>query len=277
MIVGSGIKVGAGITIANDYVPSVVTNGLQLYLDSRNSTSWPGSGTTWYDLSGNGKHATFYKNPTATAVGSGPGVVEGTVIDGSTLINNGELYFNGTSSSAQYQYAAGPNLGTNVLTWTINCWFKANSLVSTGELPAIFTGIYTGYNAGSPFGQSVNYCLQFYNGVGNDNKLYGGFYNPGSWQIVPTGQTINTGTWYNGVVTYDGATINFYINNSLVSTKTNIYTTTLVSGLGYHVARRWDGYDSFDGYVPVTMMYNRALSTSELTQNFNYYRSRYGV
>jgi hypothetical protein len=268
-----------GVTLTNtgfihDVVP--VTNGLQLYLDSHNTASWPGSGTTWYDISGNGNNATFYKNPSATAVGSGPGVVEGTVIDGSTLMNNGELYFNGTSASDLYQYAAGPNLGTNVLTWTINCWFKANSLVSTGELPAVFTGIYTGYT-GTPFGQSVNYCLMFYNGTGNNNSIYGGFYNPGSWQITPAGQSITAGTWYNGVVTYDGATINLYINNTLVSTKTNIFTTTLVSGLGYHVARRWDGYDSFDGYVPVTMMYNRALSTAELTQNFNYYRNRYGM
>jgi hypothetical protein len=250
----------------------LVTNGLQLYLDSHNPNSWPGSGTTWYDISGNNKHATFYKNPSALNNGTGT-VVDGTAIDGSTLISGGDIYFNGTSGSALYQYAAGPNLGTNVLTWTINCWFKANSLVSTSELPAVFTGIYTGVSPN----QSVNYCLQFYNGTGNDNKLYGGFYNPGSWQIVPTGQTITTGTWYNGVVTYDGATINYYINNSLVSTKTNIFTTTLTSSVGYRVARRWDGYDSFDGYVPINMFYNRALTTTELNQNFNYHRSRYGI
>jgi hypothetical protein len=270
-----------GITIKGTPVnDGLVTNGLQLYLDSQNRNSWPGSGQTWYDISGKNNHATFYKNPSTTVVGAGATPVEGTAIDGSTLMNNGDLYFNGTASSAQYQYAAGPNLGTNILTWTINCWFKANSLVS--GLPAIFTGIYTGYT-GTPFGQSVNYCLMFYNGTGNDNTLYGGFYNPGSWQIVPTGygtgspKSLPTGTWFNGVVTYDGTTINFYINNTLVSTKTNVFTTTLVSGIGYHVARRWDGYDSFDGYVPITMFYNRALSATELSQNFNYHRSRYGI
>jgi hypothetical protein len=210
-------------------------------------------------------------------VGTGPGVVEGTVIDGSTLVSGGDIYFNGTSGTGQYQYAAGPNLSTNLLTWTISAWFKANSLVSTSELPAIFTGIYTGYNAGSPFGQSVNYTLAFYNGVGNDNNLYGGFYQPGSWQLSTPGAAITPGTWYNGVVTYDGATINFYINNTLVSSKSGVYSTSLVSGLGYHVARRWDGYDSFDGYVPVVMAYNRPLTTDELTQNFTAYRGQYGV
>jgi hypothetical protein len=122
----------------------------------------------------------------------------------------------------------------------------------------------------------------FYNGSGNNNSVYGGFFNPGSWQIVPTGypgnsNSLPTGTWYNGVVTYDGTTINFYINNTLVSTKTNIFTTTLTSSVGYRVARRWDNYDSFDGYVPITMFYNRALTTTELNQNFNYHRARYGI
>jgi hypothetical protein len=250
----------------------VVSAGLQLHLDSRNPTSWPGSGSTWYDLSGNGNNATFYSNPGQIDVG-GPTVTEGTVIDGSTLMYGGDIYFNGTSSAGQYQYAAGPNLGTDILTWTINCWFNANSLVSTSELPAIFTGIYTGYTPN----QSVNYSLMYYNGAGNDNNLYAGFYNPGSWQIVPTGYAVVPGNWYNGVVTYDGATISFYINNTLVSSKTNIYTTTLTSSVGYHVARRWDGWDTFDGYVPVAMLYNRALSTNEITQNFNYYRGSYGV
>jgi hypothetical protein len=165
-----------GVTLKNvGFVTDIqlVKSGLQLHLDSRNPTSWPGSGTTWYDLSGNGKHATFYKNPSQTNI-SNP-VVEGTAIDGSTLVSGGDIYFNGTSSSAQYQYAAGPNLGTNITTWTINTWFKIKSFVSTSELPAIFTGIYTGYAPNA----SVNFSLQFYDGgVTNNNQLYGAFYNP---------------------------------------------------------------------------------------------------
>jgi len=54
-----------GLTLqGNSPIPNHVTDGLLLYLDSRIPTSWPGSGTTWYDLSGHGNNATFYANPT---------------------------------------------------------------------------------------------------------------------------------------------------------------------------------------------------------------------
>lgn len=251
----------------------LVTNGLQLYLDSKNPRSWPGSGQTWYDLSGKNNHATFYKNPSRVNINQN--AVEATPIDGSTIMNNGDLYFDGRSSTAQYYYAAGPNLGTNVLTWTISTWFKVNSFVSASELPAIFTGIYTGYTTPAK-GDSVNFSLQFYDGgVTNNNQIYGAFYNP-NWQVT-TGYSPSLSTWYHGVVTYDGSTINLYVNNSLVGTAANRLSTTLNSGWGYHVARRWDGWDTFDGYVPVVKFYNRALTTAELTQNFNYHRGRYGV
>ena len=40
---------------------------LVLYLDAGKSQSYPGSGTTWYDLSGNGNNATLYNGPTFTS------------------------------------------------------------------------------------------------------------------------------------------------------------------------------------------------------------------
>jgi len=39
--------------------PNVVEDGLMLYLDAADPKSYPGSGTTWFDLSGNGRHATL--------------------------------------------------------------------------------------------------------------------------------------------------------------------------------------------------------------------------
>ena len=45
--------------MATSYSPSIVTKGLQVCLDAFNSQSYPGSGTTWYDVSGNGNNGTF--------------------------------------------------------------------------------------------------------------------------------------------------------------------------------------------------------------------------
>ena len=41
------------------YNPKIITNGLIGHWDSSNLKSYPGSGTTWYDLSGNGYNATM--------------------------------------------------------------------------------------------------------------------------------------------------------------------------------------------------------------------------
>ena len=257
----------------------LVTSGLQLYLDTRNPRSWGYSGSSWNDLSGNNKHATFYKN-TAKVGNSGGVVNNGTIINGTDLTNNGynDLYFNGTSASGQYNYAYGPNLGTNLTQYTISSWFNLNSLVSTTELPAVFSlGQYCGSSPGTPNGGSVNGSLMFYNGFsGNDNKLYAGFWD-GGWKYT-TGYAVSTGTWYHAVMTYDGNYLSLYVNNTLVNSFQTIPSSTaLVSNLGYSVGRRWDGYDSLDAYIPVAMVYNRALSTAELTRNFNYHRARYGV
>lgn len=43
--------------------PPVVTNGLILYLDANNRQSYPGTGSTWYDLSGQQAHGTLLNNP----------------------------------------------------------------------------------------------------------------------------------------------------------------------------------------------------------------------
>mgnify|MGYP003340269397 CR=1 FL=1 len=73
--------------------PRISTNGLIMALDAGNSKSYPGSGTTWYDISGNGYNATLYNSPT---------------------FSNGKFTFNGTNS-----YAAVTSLNLTSGTYTI--------------------------------------------------------------------------------------------------------------------------------------------------------------
>ena len=51
--------------------PAIVTGGLVLNLDAGNPSSYPGSGTTWTDLSGNGNHGTLFNSPTFTSSSNG--------------------------------------------------------------------------------------------------------------------------------------------------------------------------------------------------------------
>ena len=258
-------------TVIND---GLVTNGLQLYLDTRNPRSWSGNGTTWYDLSPNAKHATFYKD-----LGSGSGSSEGTIIDGNTIFNNGygDLRFDGTSGSGLYQYAAGPNLGTGITQFTVNTWFWIRTMptLSGTTYPCLLTTNYTG----TP--NTVNFAFVIGNPGNNtqDQKLYGGFFDTSSgspaWHLA-TGYTFSATTWYHACMTYDGATLTIYINGTS-NTTLSYASSTMTQTLGYRVGRRWDNYETIDGYIPVMMVYNRALNSSEVNQIFNYHRGRYGV
>jgi len=49
--------------------PRITTNGLVLCLDASDRNSYPGTGTTWYDVSGNGYNATLTNGPTWSSTG----------------------------------------------------------------------------------------------------------------------------------------------------------------------------------------------------------------
>jgi len=60
------------------YNSKIVTNGLVLCLDAGNRKSYPGSGTTWTDLSGNGNTGTLFNTPTFSSANGGSLVFDGT-------------------------------------------------------------------------------------------------------------------------------------------------------------------------------------------------------
>ena len=85
--------------------PSLVMNGLTLCLDAGNTKSYPGSGTTWTDLSGKGNTGTLVNTPTYSGV------------------NGGTLSFNGSS-----QYVnCGNATNLQITVGTISAWFNANN------------------------------------------------------------------------------------------------------------------------------------------------------
>jgi len=64
MIIGPGITIGGGISVdSNAPSTGLVTDGLTLQLDATNDSSYPGSGSTWFDLSPNDADVTLYNNP----------------------------------------------------------------------------------------------------------------------------------------------------------------------------------------------------------------------
>lgn len=224
--------------------PSIVSSGLVLNLDAGNIKSYPGSGTSWFDLSGNAINGTLTNNPT---------------FDSS--IKNGTLIFNGTNSNIQLGSASNfmPTTAITVNAWVystvVNTYKKIFVTVTAGT--STIDGIYFSIGP-NPYWS--------YTGIGTAS---GGNVSAGY------GPALSANTWYNFCGTYNGSTIAHYVNGILAGTAAQ---TGAIKNAG---VGRISGYDNnnetWSGYISNFNLWNRALSATEILQNFNALRGRYGL
>ncbi len=228
------------------YNPRSITNGMILYVDAANTRSYPGSGNTWYDLSGNNRHITLYNTPTFSST------------------NNGAIDFDAPSS--EYGTFTSPG---NLSVFTCEAWIKVNTSPASNTVQAIVTQTYPGVNS------RINYSFGF-NGVNGsgayDGKINGGFYD-GGWRLTP-GFTPTVGVWYHTAITYNGSTIIQYLDGVSQSTLSYAGTPT-GSGSSSFIMRRWDDPNYLDGVLPMLKLYNRALSAAEIKQNYDATKMRF--
>jgi hypothetical protein len=221
---------------------SYVTSNLFLNLDAATYVS----GTTWTDLSGNNRNATLINTPTFFSSQGG--------------------YFHFTDTS--FQYAATPVV-PSLSNWTIEGWFRATKTFNN-RITAIVCNEWD-------FSTKLNYSLGS-NNASLSYTLAGGFYN-GTWNST-VGFMPSLNVWYQGAVTYDGTTITQYSNG--VSQSVKAYSGICQSGGTVRIARRWDSANNdsinfFDGDISIIRIYSVALSPSQILQNFNAIKSRYGL
>lgn len=225
---------------------TVITNGLSVYLDASNASSYPGTGTTWTDLSGNSNNATLINTPTYNSN------------------FNGYLNFN----TASLQYATIPNIG-DLSNWTIEGWFRLTTSL-TGQVTSIIANQYN-------LATKLNFSLGTNNAPGSYN-LAAGYFN-GAWRNT-TGVAASTGIWYQAVGTYDGSVIRQYVNGTASGGTLN-YVGTSQSGGEIRLMRRWDSAltsgNLVNGDLSIVRIYDRALTASEISQNFNADKAKYGL
>lgn len=220
-----------------DAVVSIITSGLVLYLDAGNASSYTGSGTTWTNLSGAGNNGTL---------------VNGV---GYNSNNGGSLVFDGSNDYID----TGISSSSGARTFSI--WLKSTQ---TGD--AVFFSF--GNNDWSNNIGIMNY--------GNNLTLFG---SNNSANLFDSQSLIRTGNWINVVITQSdstNATIISYINGSVGTQRTGV-TGIAYSGTNNNICRRNDNTNYFSGNVAQTLIYNRALSASEVLQNYNAVKSRFGL
>lgn len=223
--------------------PPYITTGLIYFLDAGNPSSYPGSGTTWTDLMGSGKNMTLYGSPTYSSA------------------NGGYILFVPASS----QYAETLSSFLTLLTFSVEVWHYYTG-TNTGSFPCLVSEIWPGTTA--------NLNIVFGN-YPNTSALYINYYiNPG-WQSS-AGTVLTPNTWYHLVGIYSGTNLLIYVNGVNVVTTPNTQTPNS-STAGYRLMRRWDLGDYWGGRIGIFRMYNRALTASEVAQNFANARTRFGL
>jgi hypothetical protein len=228
--------------------PRVIRDGLVLALDAGSIRSYPGSGTTWTDLSGYNNHGTMV-NATYSSEGSGS-------------IDFGTPNYVTIPHDTSYKPST---------TLTVGMWFKPESRPYFGKLLSLpysetWSSPYVAYN-----------MSQTYTTTGKpsfDLTTAGGI----SYATATT--AIDNGTWCYMVGTYDGSNMRIYINSTLED------TTAKSGNIDYNGAdsvltlgRQGESLtgEYCDSKTAIVHIYNKTLSQTEITQNFNAQKSRFGL
>lgn len=241
-----------GITESSVPLLGIVTSGLVLDLDASVTASYPGTGNTWYDISGSGNNGTLTSGNSFSTENGGY-----IVFDGATGIVNGSI--NGSIFSSNF---------------TQTTWFYKT------ESANVWVGI---FNNSSPATNNT-YNMTFGNGnvdaplnsIGN-NQI--GVASAGIFLDLG----IHTNQWLFAAIVKSGSILNIYCykagtllqNADTITWNSGNYNTTN----GYQVGRHWSGsgVSPYKGNISSITVYSRALSLSEITQNYNATKARYGL
>ena len=237
--------VGIGTTVVvfdsiDEVTENIVSSGLQVNFDAGNPISYPGTGSIWYDISGNNYTATLSSSSYTTDGGGG-------------------IYFASSSSSASYTAALNFSGG-----FTLETWIKHTGTVSNVRVQRYMT------LGSSPLEGPV---LR-HNSSTNDS-LHGYLFDSGStFRSIDESGQIFTDNYYHLVYTYDGTTFRLYNNNIQVG---QLVATVTLPTLSTSHQLPSGGGEYFEGNMYVARYYNRGLTAQEVNQNFNALRSRFAI
>jgi len=241
--IGTGLTIGGGITF-EAILPPPAPLPAALNLDAGDPASYPGSGgySTWTDTVGS---ITFI------------------LVNGPTYNSANGGYIQFDPGSGQYA-ASSTNLGT-LANWSIEAWHYYDG-TNTAAGPNIFTE----YSYG---GGTINLGLGSVSGTVNDLQAW--WYGAGFQATAP--YTLTPGAWYQIVGTFDGTTLNLYVNNTLVQTQAAPPGGAANPSIGYGLMTRWDPGGLWGGRLAIVRVYNTDIDAAGVEQNWLADRARFGL
>ena len=224
-----------------NYFGNLVTNGLVLDLDAAKLASYPGSGTTWRDISGNNLTGSLVNGPTFSGIGKQAAIV----FDGSNDYAIGNGVFVTTEA-------------------TLIVWFKTSNTYGNNYLLSL------------PWVSSGNNGFDL--GFGGSTTFRGIVVTTSGFKELNYTTTYSDNNWHMAAMTYSASNAVLYYDGIARTTDTTLSGFLRQTTNGeFNLAR----FGSFGSYAAANIssaqIYNRALSATEITQNFNALRGRYGI
>jgi hypothetical protein len=233
----------------------IVKDGLVLWVDAMNDNSYPETGITWTDLSGNNNNGTLTNGPTFDTANGGSIVFDG--IDDRVVVLQND------------------NLKMGTADYSIEAWVNYNAVPGVG---ALVQSVLFRKNLGA----ATECDLTILSGSGG----YRIAANQGSGAVLVAytssiAISISTNNWYQFCITRQGTNISHYMTGSLVSTIANglstLFTSSTAAGSG-SIGSIVNGGGRLTGEIAIVRVYkNVALTADQVRQNYNATRTRFGI
>jgi hypothetical protein len=236
--------------------PNIVEDGLVLALDAANVKSYPGSGTTWFDLSGRGNHCSLFNSPTFSTK------------------SNGCLNFS-TNQYGTISSLFDMNFDSN---FTISMWFSPFSTL-TGSID-VRQSLWS-YNVASGLGIEIgnftNGCAA--NGQGTDGRRFLIHRQGACFSNISNTFQFSQNEQLNFTYTRNSSRNGkFYKNGFNISSVNDDTSFVFSTPTSIDIARRAAPITQyFNGDIYYISYYNRTLSAQEILQNYNATKGRYGL
>ena len=225
---------------------SIITDGLVLYLDTANATSYSSNSVNFKNLGSTKLTPTIVGSPTINTT-------------------NGSITLDGTGTHYVYVAEDGTTAGFNIQNFTIDCWVN---LLNDGSYEALWSYDYTSHS--TPF---YAQHIRTQNSLAQINFIGNSGVNVGKSGII------NYGTWQNFtfVRSLDNSTTSMYLDGQLEANNTGQNNS-----IDYYNQEVWIGKANFGtanykGDIGPYKFYNRALTASEILQNYNATKGRFGI
>jgi hypothetical protein len=237
----------------------IVRDNLVVWLDANDRTSYPGTGTVWGDLSRNGFNGTLTNGPTYTSSFGGFIRCDGTN-DFIEVTDNSSLDFGSGSFTVEYWFRklTGTVSFSNI--WGPNKWTLGAA--NTGEWLLLI-----GNGSTSAGGNNYGFSVQ----VGSTNYTTGN-----------SSETLSLNVWYQLIGMRSGNSLRTYVNSVLKQNVTPSGFTTSsiinnVANMNLRINNSMNNSNYTNADNSIIRVYNRALTQSEINQNFNANRIRFNI